>query len=106
VIAVDREVTTTLDYEVELGIVLATGGRRLSAADAHRDIAGYTIVNDVTARDLQRAAQAVVPWQVIARGHAGGTGDRVARRADRPGQPGHPLLGSTAIRARTPGSAT
>jgi 2-keto-4-pentenoate hydratase/2-oxohepta-3-ene-1,7-dioic acid hydratase in catechol pathway len=54
VIAVDREVTAALDYEVELGIVIGTGGRRIPAADAERHIAGYTIVNDVTARDLQR----------------------------------------------------
>jgi 2-keto-4-pentenoate hydratase/2-oxohepta-3-ene-1,7-dioic acid hydratase in catechol pathway len=54
VIAVDREVTTALDYEAELGVVIGTGGRRISAADAERHIAGYTIVNDVTARDLQR----------------------------------------------------
>jgi 2-keto-4-pentenoate hydratase/2-oxohepta-3-ene-1,7-dioic acid hydratase in catechol pathway len=54
VITVDREVTTSLDYEVELGIVIGTGGRHIAAADAERYIAGYTIVNDVTARDLQR----------------------------------------------------
>jgi 2-keto-4-pentenoate hydratase/2-oxohepta-3-ene-1,7-dioic acid hydratase in catechol pathway len=53
-ITVDREITTALDYEVELGIVIGTGGRHISAADAERHIAGYTIVNDVTARDLQR----------------------------------------------------
>jgi 2-keto-4-pentenoate hydratase/2-oxohepta-3-ene-1,7-dioic acid hydratase in catechol pathway len=54
VIAVDREVTTALDYEAELGIVIGTGGRRIPADDAGRHIAGYTIVNDVTARDLQK----------------------------------------------------
>jgi 2-keto-4-pentenoate hydratase/2-oxohepta-3-ene-1,7-dioic acid hydratase in catechol pathway len=54
VITVDRDVTAALDYEVELGIVIGTGGRHIPAADAERHIAGYTIVNDVTARDLQR----------------------------------------------------
>jgi 2-keto-4-pentenoate hydratase/2-oxohepta-3-ene-1,7-dioic acid hydratase in catechol pathway len=54
VIAVDREVTSALDYEAELGIVIGTGGRRIPADDAGRHIAGYTIVNDVTARDLQK----------------------------------------------------
>ncbi len=54
VIAVDREVTAALDYEVELGVVIGTGGRRIAAADAGQHIAGFTIVNDVTARDLQR----------------------------------------------------
>jgi 2-keto-4-pentenoate hydratase/2-oxohepta-3-ene-1,7-dioic acid hydratase in catechol pathway len=53
-ITVDREVTAALDYEVELGIVIGAGGRHINAADAERHIAGYTIVNDVTARDLQR----------------------------------------------------
>lgn len=53
-ITVDREVTAALDYEVELGIVIGAGGLHIPAADAERHIAGYTIVNDVTARDLQR----------------------------------------------------
>ena len=53
-IAVDPELATALDYEVELGVVIGVGGRRIAAADAHRHVAGYTIVNDTTARDLQR----------------------------------------------------
>jgi 2-keto-4-pentenoate hydratase/2-oxohepta-3-ene-1,7-dioic acid hydratase in catechol pathway len=43
-----------LSFEGELGIVIGRRSRRLTSADAHRAIAGYTIVNDVTARDLQK----------------------------------------------------
>lgn len=42
------------DWEVELGVVIGRGGRRIKAADALEHIAGYTIVNDVSARDMNR----------------------------------------------------
>lgn len=41
-------------YEGELAVVIAKRCRRVSAANAHEVIAGYTLLNDVTARDLQR----------------------------------------------------
>jgi 2-keto-4-pentenoate hydratase/2-oxohepta-3-ene-1,7-dioic acid hydratase in catechol pathway len=53
-ITVDRQLTTALDYEVELAVVIGVGGRRIAARDAQRHVAGYTILNDITARDLQR----------------------------------------------------
>ena len=43
-----------IDYEVELGVVIGTPGYRIPRTEAHKHIFGYTIVNDVTARDLQR----------------------------------------------------
>jgi 2-keto-4-pentenoate hydratase/2-oxohepta-3-ene-1,7-dioic acid hydratase in catechol pathway len=46
-------VTHKLDYETELGVVIGTPGRRIAAADAHRHIAGYVVLNDLTARDRQ-----------------------------------------------------
>ena len=46
--------TNSLDYEVELAIVIGKGGRDIPAGQAHQHVFGYTIVNDVTARDLQR----------------------------------------------------
>jgi 2-keto-4-pentenoate hydratase/2-oxohepta-3-ene-1,7-dioic acid hydratase in catechol pathway len=46
-------ITTQIDYEAELAIVIGTGGRNIAAADAMQHIWGYTIVNDVTARDVQ-----------------------------------------------------
>ena len=46
-------VSDSLDYEAELGLVIGRGGRGISKADAYGHICGYTIINDVTARDLQ-----------------------------------------------------
>ncbi len=46
--------TKELDYEVELGVVLGTAGRDIRREDALTHVFGYTIVNDVTARDLQK----------------------------------------------------
>ncbi|OZI34705.1 hypothetical protein CAL29_14555 [Bordetella genomosp. 10] len=46
--------TNSLDYEVELAIVIGKRGVNISEADALDHVFGYTIVNDVTARDLQR----------------------------------------------------
>lgn len=43
-----------VDYEGELGVVIGKEARNLTAAHAHEAILGYTIVNDVTARDIQR----------------------------------------------------
>lgn len=48
------DVTAQLDYEAELAIVIGKGGRAIKKADALRHVWGYTIVNDVTARDLQQ----------------------------------------------------
>ena len=45
--------TKKVDYEVELAVVLGRAARRISAADALDYVAGYTIGNDVSARDLQ-----------------------------------------------------
>jgi 2-keto-4-pentenoate hydratase/2-oxohepta-3-ene-1,7-dioic acid hydratase in catechol pathway len=44
-----------VDYEGELGIVIGTRCRNVSAADAPSVVAGYLIVNDVSVRDWQRA---------------------------------------------------
>lgn len=46
-------VSDSVDYEAELGLVIGRGGRGIAKADAYAHVAGYTIVNDVTARDLQ-----------------------------------------------------
>lgn len=43
-----------VDYEGELGVVIGRGGRRIRREDAAVHIGGWTIVNDVTARNLQK----------------------------------------------------
>lgn len=48
------EVTSELDYEGELAVIIGPGGRDIRAADAPTHVWGYTIVNDITARDRQR----------------------------------------------------
>jgi 2-keto-4-pentenoate hydratase/2-oxohepta-3-ene-1,7-dioic acid hydratase in catechol pathway len=48
----DSDVTAKMDYEVELGVVIGVGGKNISEADALDHIFGYTIINDITARDL------------------------------------------------------
>jgi 2-keto-4-pentenoate hydratase/2-oxohepta-3-ene-1,7-dioic acid hydratase in catechol pathway len=47
-------VTDQLDYEAELAVVIGRPGRGISPAAALDHVWGYTIVNDVTARDLQQ----------------------------------------------------
>ena len=47
--------STQPDYEAEFAVVIGPGGRRISASKAMDHVFGYTIVNDVSARDLQLA---------------------------------------------------
>ena len=47
-------VTAQLDYEAELGVVIGKGGRGIKKADAMNYVFGYTVINDFTARDLQK----------------------------------------------------
>jgi 2-keto-4-pentenoate hydratase/2-oxohepta-3-ene-1,7-dioic acid hydratase in catechol pathway len=48
-----NDYTNSTDYEGELTVVMGTGGRNISKADAYDHVYGYTIVNDATARTLQ-----------------------------------------------------
>ncbi|MDH2896031.1 MULTISPECIES: ureidoglycolate lyase [Rahnella] len=41
------------DWEVELGVVIGTGGRYISEADALSHVAGYCVINDVSEREFQ-----------------------------------------------------
>jgi len=43
-----------VDYEAELAVVIGRGGRAIPRAEAMAHVFGYTVVNDVTARDLQQ----------------------------------------------------
>jgi fumarylacetoacetate (FAA) hydrolase len=42
-----------LDFELEAAVVIGTGGKNISARDADKHIAGYTVMNDLSARTLQ-----------------------------------------------------
>ncbi|HSP75950.1 MAG TPA: fumarylacetoacetate hydrolase family protein [Cryobacterium sp.] len=47
------DLTTQVDYEAELGVIIGTAAHQVSVADALDHVFGYTVVNDITARDLQ-----------------------------------------------------
>lgn len=51
--------TDLMDYELEIAAVIGTPGRRISEADAADHIAGYTIFNDWSARDIQKREMSV-----------------------------------------------
>ncbi len=53
-IRLDPGVSEKMDYEVELGVVIGKAGRDISQAAAIDHIFGFTIINDITARDVQR----------------------------------------------------
>jgi 2-keto-4-pentenoate hydratase/2-oxohepta-3-ene-1,7-dioic acid hydratase in catechol pathway len=45
--------SSAIDYEAELAVIIGQGGKGISKADALKHVWGYTIINDVTARDWQ-----------------------------------------------------
>ena len=51
--------TEELDFELEFAIIIANGGSNIRNVDANDFIAGYTICNDWSARDLQREEMAM-----------------------------------------------
>jgi 2-keto-4-pentenoate hydratase/2-oxohepta-3-ene-1,7-dioic acid hydratase in catechol pathway len=53
VVPYPQGLTTRLDWEVELGVVIGRGGRDIAEARALDYVFGYTVFNDVSARDLQ-----------------------------------------------------
>jgi 2-keto-4-pentenoate hydratase/2-oxohepta-3-ene-1,7-dioic acid hydratase in catechol pathway/imidazolonepropionase-like amidohydrolase/pimeloyl-ACP methyl ester carboxylesterase len=53
-ILLDEQFTGTLDYEGEIGVIIGKSGYQVSEADAEGYVWGYTIINDVTARERQR----------------------------------------------------
>lgn len=52
-VKIDAAVSAAIDYEVELAVIIGKGGRGIAKENALDHVWGYTIVNDVTARDLQ-----------------------------------------------------
>lgn len=52
-IIIDPAVSDHLDWEVELGVVIGRAGKNIPAAQALDYVFGYTVINDISARDLQ-----------------------------------------------------
>jgi 2-keto-4-pentenoate hydratase/2-oxohepta-3-ene-1,7-dioic acid hydratase in catechol pathway len=52
-IPIDPSVSTKIDWEVELGVVIGRRGANIKRSDALDHVFGYTVLNDVTARDIQ-----------------------------------------------------
>lgn len=52
-IKIDKNVSASIDYEVELAVIIGKKGKNIPVQNAQNHIWGYTIINDVTARDLQ-----------------------------------------------------
>jgi 2-keto-4-pentenoate hydratase/2-oxohepta-3-ene-1,7-dioic acid hydratase in catechol pathway len=49
----ERSATEQVDWEAELGVIIGVSGRNIARSAALQHVFGYTVVNDVTARDLQ-----------------------------------------------------
>ncbi|WP_238297045.1 fumarylacetoacetate hydrolase family protein [Methylobacterium soli] len=49
----DPEVSTAIDWEAELAVIIGTPGRNIPEAEAMSHVFGYTVINDTTARDMQ-----------------------------------------------------
>jgi 2-keto-4-pentenoate hydratase/2-oxohepta-3-ene-1,7-dioic acid hydratase in catechol pathway len=56
-VKIPTAISTAIDYEAELAVVIGRGGKGIAAADAMQHVWGYTIVNDVTSRDWQSRHQ-------------------------------------------------
>src|SRR6266545_3927521 len=52
----DARVTQQVDWEAELGVIIGVGGKNIRREDAMSHVFGYTVINDVSARDPQRKA--------------------------------------------------
>ncbi|MEV7826014.1 fumarylacetoacetate hydrolase family protein [Microbacterium enclense] len=48
-----RTLSEAVDYEAELGVIIGRPGRDIAEADALQHVWGYTVVNDITARNIQ-----------------------------------------------------
>jgi 2-keto-4-pentenoate hydratase/2-oxohepta-3-ene-1,7-dioic acid hydratase in catechol pathway len=66
----DERLTRKLDCETELAVVIGKPGRHIAVEDALDHVFGYTIVNDVTARDRQVRRSGGFTWYELGRGKA------------------------------------
>ena len=93
-IALDTGLTQQLDYEVELAIVVGRTCRDLAVGEAMSAVFGYTVLNDISARDLQRKHGQwfkgkgldtfcpVGPWVVTADEFGDPSGHRISLRVN------------------------
>ena len=56
----NEKITKQLDHEVELAVVIGKGGKNIPMEQALNHVFGYTVINDVSARDCRRAGQWIV----------------------------------------------
>ena len=59
-ILLNRNLTNQLDYEVELAVIISKKGKYVSKSEAMDYVFGYTVINDVSARDCRRSGQWIV----------------------------------------------
>jgi len=52
-IIIDPQVSVEIDWEAELAVIIGNGGKNISEENAMSHVFGYTVLNDVSARDLQ-----------------------------------------------------
>lgn len=57
-ITFSKAITNEVDWEVELAVIIGKRARHVAKADAFRHIYGYSVANDVSARDLQKRIDA------------------------------------------------
>lgn len=50
----DANVSTKMDWEVELGVIIGKAGKNISEKRAFDHVFGYTVINDVSAREVQK----------------------------------------------------
>lgn len=61
-IHVHPDVTQRVDYEAELGVVIGRAASRVGVEEALNCVFGYTVINDVSARDIQKGAEYGNQW--------------------------------------------
>jgi fumarylacetoacetate (FAA) hydrolase len=72
--------STELDYELELGVVIGKRCRNVAPAQAWNCVAGFTIINDFTARDLQRTEMPIGLGPAKGKDFATGVGPTLVTR--------------------------
>jgi len=56
----NQKITKQLDWEVELAVIIGKGGKNITKENAMDHVYGYTVINDISARDCRRAGQWIV----------------------------------------------